>query len=241
MIHVLIVEDDPMVAKFNRIYLEKIAGFTVVSVVHDTSAALTFLKNNDVDLILLDIYMANTNGLDLLVEIRNAGLAVDAIVITAANDQPSIQRALHHGAIDYLIKPFDFGRFKEALVKYQQRFDVMRDGMRIQQKELDAFLLDKRRSDLNPLDLPKGLTTLTLARIAKQIINWEKDTFSAAEIADETGISRVSISKYLKYLVGLDVLKVEANYQGTGRPLHRYQLRPENINMIQTLVAEEDH
>jgi response regulator of citrate/malate metabolism len=240
MIQVLIVEDDPMVAKFNRIFLEKVTGFTVVGVVHDTSAAFSFLGNHDVDLMLLDIYMANTNGLDLLLKLRNAGMATDVIVITAANDQPSIQRALDYGAVDYLIKPFDFVRFKEALVKYQRKFDVMHNVTSIQQEELDVFLLNKRHSHVNSFDLPKGLTKLTLARVAEQIIQWEKDTFSAAGIADVTGISRVSISKYLKYLVGIDVLRVEVNYQNTGRPLHCYQLRPESMNIIQTLVAESD-
>jgi len=239
MIHVLIVEDDPMVAKFNRVFLEKVSGFTVAGEVHDTSAAWTFLENNDVDLILLDIYMANTNGLDMLVELRNLDMTVDVIVITAANDYPSIQRALHYGAVDYLIKPFNFERFKKALLKYRQKSDLMNGGKGVRQEELDVFLLNDHPQDVNPLDLPKGLTTLTLGRIARQIINWEQDAFSAAEIADVTGISRVSISKYLKYLVGLDILKVEASYQVTGRPLHRYQLNPESMNMIYTFVADE--
>src|SRR5690625_2166067 len=280
MIHVLIVEDDPMVAKFNRVFLEKVSGFTVAGEVHDTSAAWTFLENNDVDLILLDIYMANTNGLDMLVELRNLDMTVDVIVITAANDYPSIQRALHYGAVDYLIKsfnferfkkallksqknsdlingrksiqqvlhngsvyylikPFNFERFKKALLKYRQKSDLMNGGKGVRQEELDVFLLNDHPQDVNPLDLPKGLTTLTLGRIARQIINWEQDAFSAAEIADVTGISRVSITKYLKYLVSLHSLKVEASYQLTGPPLHRYHLNPESMNMIYTFVADE--
>ncbi|MBT2214778.1 response regulator [Virgibacillus dakarensis] len=238
MINVLIVEDDPMVAKFNRIYLEKVTGFTVIGVVHDISAGQLFLNNNDVNLVLLDIYMANNNGLDLLVEIRNADINVDVIVITAANDRSSIQRALRNGAFDYLIKPFDFERLKDALLKYREKFERMKEGQDVQQKDLDAFLLKKSIHNINPIDLPKGLTVPTFARIARQIAEWENRPFSTAEIADKTGISRVSISKYLKYLTGQDVLKVEVIYQETGRPLHRYLLQPERINMLHSLIGE---
>ncbi|WP_077329014.1 response regulator [Virgibacillus siamensis] len=240
MINVLIVEDDPMVAKFNRIYLEKVQGFTTFGVVNDISVGWDFLNHHDVDLVLLDVYMANSNGLDLLMEIRDAGLNVDVIVITAANDYPSIQRALRYGAFDYLIKPFDFDRFKVALMKYQQKFENMKDGKDVQQKDLDTFLMNKYHSPSSFVDLPKGLTALTLARIAKQIEEWECKAFSTAEIADESGISRVSISKYLKYLVGQDVLEVEVFYQDTGRPLHRYQLKPDRIQFLQSLMGASE-
>src|SRR5699024_3995532 len=108
MIHVLIVEDDPMVTKFNRVFLEIESGFTFAGEVNDTSTSCTFLDTNYVDRILVDNYMANKNGLDKLVELRNLDMTGDVIVITAANDYPSIQRALHYGAVDYLIKPFIF-------------------------------------------------------------------------------------------------------------------------------------
>ncbi|WP_010530173.1 response regulator [Lentibacillus jeotgali] len=239
MINVLIVEDDPMVAKFNRIYIEEVPGFRTIGVVHDISTGWHFLNDNTVDLILLDIYMANSNGLDWLAEIRNAGINVDVIAITAANDRTSIQRALSYGAFDYLIKPFDFERFKDALMKYREKFERMKNEQDVRQEDLDAFLLNKNLSALSAPDLPKGLTAPTFSRIARQIVNWEGCPFSTAEIADKTGISRVSISKYLKYLVGQDVLKVDVAYQETGRPLHYYMLRPERIHMIYAFMAEE--
>src|SRR5699024_12163539 len=118
----------------------------------------------------------------------NLDMTVDVIFLTAANDYPSIQRALHYGAADYLIKPFNFERFKKALLKYRQKSDLINGGKGGRQEELDVFLLNNHPQDVNPLDLPKGLTSLTLGRIARQIINWEQDAFSAAEIADLTGI-----------------------------------------------------
>ena len=73
-----------------------------------------FLKDHQVDLILLDVYMGKETGLDMLVELRKADDPVDVIVITAANDKESVQTALRYGAVDYLIKPFSFERFQDA-------------------------------------------------------------------------------------------------------------------------------
>lgn len=241
MLKVLIVEDDPMVAKFNRIYLEKINGFEVVGVVHNVKDAWEVLKNNGIDLLLLDVYMPEETGLEMLVDLRRSGSNIDAIVITAANDNQSIKTALGYGAVDYLIKPFDFERFKESLVQYKKKFELMQDGQAVSQEELDSFLLRKEHSKFNPPELPKGLTGVTFATIAKQIIIWEKNIFSTAEIAEKTGISRVSIRKYLHYLVDMDYITVQVSYQTTGRPLHKYRLNSEIKEVMQSFIASVDN
>lgn len=73
MIRVLIVEDDPMVAEFNKRYLEQVEGFQLVSVVSSVNEALNLLEKQTIDLILLDIFIPGMNGLDLLLLIRKQG------------------------------------------------------------------------------------------------------------------------------------------------------------------------
>ncbi|MDQ0298128.1 response regulator of citrate/malate metabolism [Salibacterium salarium] len=239
MIKTLIVEDDPMVAKFNRVYVEKVEGFEPVGTITDVKQAWDFLKENTVDLILLDVYMKNTTGLEMLMEMRKTGSPVDAIVITAANDNQSIQTALRYGAVDYLIKPFHFDRFKESLLRYRHKQEIIEKGESVTQADLDPFLLQSQRVS-SSVELPKGLTTLTFSHIAKQILKKKQEAFSAADIADKTGISQVSVRKYLHYLVDSDVLETDVIYQSTGRPLHQYRLNPEKAEFIQSLqVAEE--
>ncbi|MFC5712893.1 response regulator [Thalassorhabdus alkalitolerans] len=240
MINVLIVEDDPMVAKFNKIYLEKINGFHAAGIVHNVKEAWKVLKQEKIDLLLLDVYMTDDTGLDMLVELRREGSNIDAIVITAANDNTSIKTALRYGAVDYLIKPFDFERFKESLLQYKKKAELMKDEQAVSQEELDAFLLRKKRSNYNPLELPKGLTEVTFAIIAKQILDWETTSFSTADVAKETGISRVSTRKYLQHLVDIEILLVQVSYQTTGRPLHRYRLKSEKKDVLQSFVASVD-
>ena len=238
MINVLIIEDDPMVAKFNAIYLESIPGFAIAGIAQNAEEGWIFYQTNKVDLILLDVYMGGKTGLELLSDFRRAANPVDVIIITAANDKESVQTALRYGAVDYLIKPFSFERFQEALLQYEQKHQMMNDNENVSQEEIDTFLLKSEKPQSTVLELPKGLTVRTFSTIVKQIIKRQRGAFSAADLAEETGISRVSVRKYLNHLVETDMLTVDIVYQETGRPLHRFILKPEKIEILRTISRE---
>ena len=98
MIHVLIVEDDPMVAELNRCYLAKLEGFCLAGIAGNYLQALEKLKTDAIDLILMDIFMPGINGLELLAKIRETGHGVDVIMVTAARNTDSVKQALRLGA-----------------------------------------------------------------------------------------------------------------------------------------------
>ena len=93
MYKVLIVEDDPMVAMINEQYVKKNKNFELVGKCSDGLSALEFLEHNEVDLIVLDVYMPHMDGFETLRGIRNKQIAVEAIMVTAANAYP----APHYG------------------------------------------------------------------------------------------------------------------------------------------------
>ncbi|WP_018924308.1 response regulator [Salsuginibacillus kocurii] len=232
MIPVLIVEDDPMVAKFNRMYVEKMEGFEVTATASTISEAWEVVENEEVALVLLDIYMVEENGLQLLKEIRQKQVQVDVIVVSSANDKESIQLALHYGVVDYLMKPFDFERLQEAFLQYKEKQTLLEGPSAIHQEELDRFLQKKKTNREATPPLPKGLTKETFQRVIAQILNWESGWFSTADLENVTGISRVSLRKYLQYLQENDFLHKEVNYQNTGRPLQTYQLKAEQREVL---------
>ncbi|PIC79213.1 hypothetical protein CSV75_13285 [Sporosarcina sp. P18a] len=236
MIQVLIIEDDPMVAKFNGIYLESIPGFSVAGFAKNVAEARKFLELSKVDLILLDVYMKGPTGLDLLKELRKEGDSLDVILITAANDKESVQQALRYGAVDYLIKPFTFERFKNALLQFKKQLHLMNQHEKISQNEIDHLLHTADRKTSNTLELPKGLTKTTFTRIAEQIIERQGTIFSTAELAEDVGVSSVSTRKYLHYLVDRELIDSDIVYQSTGRPLTNYQLLPEKVDILQSLL-----
>lgn len=236
MIQVLIIEDDPMVSKFNGIYLESIPGFAIVGFAKNVEEGRKFLQSSSVDLILLDVYMKGQTGLELLMELRKEDNLVDVILITAANDKDTVQQALRYGAVDYLIKPFTFERFQSALLQFSKQFQLMNHQNEINQSEIDDLLHTADRKDSHEFDLPKGLTKTTLSRIVKQIIASQGMAFSTAELAVNIGISSVSTRKYLHYLVEQKLIDSDIVYQETGRPLTNYQLLPQKVDVLQSLL-----
>lgn len=224
MIKVLVVEDDPMVAELNRRYIERIEGFTFCGIVKNGEEALAVLKEKNIDLVLLDIFMPNMNGLELLSKIRQQNVSVDVIVVSAARENQSIQMALRNGAVDYLIKPFEFERFQAALIAFKKRLKAIRGETGLSQKDLDQQIFAKIPH--KDIELPKGLDRNTIKRVWGHILDRQEE-FTAEEMAQYVGLSPVSIRKYLKYFQSMDLLHVEISYGSVGRPVYRYRCNRE--------------
>lgn len=220
MIKVLIVEDDPMVAELNHRYIDRIAGFVFCGIAANGDEALTVLKEKQIDLVLLDIFMPNMNGLELLAKIRQQNYSVDVIVVSAARDNQSIKSALRHGAVDYLIKPFEFERLQTALVAFKKRLQLINKPLNISQSDLDQQIFSGI-SQVN-VELPKGLDRNTIKRVWDQILETEGE-FTAETMAISVGLSPVSIRKYLKHFQNMKLLSTEVTYGAVGRPVYRYR------------------
>lgn len=168
MIKVLIVEDDPMVSEMNKFYLQQVEGFRADGWASSAEEVLGMLEKQAYDLILLDIYMKESNGLELLSEIRRRGVKIDVIVISAASDKESIQEALQNGAVDYLIKPFEFSRLRAALNGYREQNKLFRSQERLNQSELDRLSRFKQERTTSH-ELAKGFTRQTLQTIWRAV------------------------------------------------------------------------
>ncbi|WP_257307005.1 response regulator [Geothrix campi] len=227
MIRVLLVEDDPMVAELNRMYLSRVPGFETVASARSASEALELLQSHTVDLLLLDIFMPGQSGIELMEGIRRRALDVDVIFVTAARDAVTIDRALKLGAVDYLIKPFEFERLKQALDRYGETRRMIRDGQTLDQAELDRRLARRTPEGRKAEGLPKGLDRNTLDKVLQAISAWPETTpwFTSEEVGQQVGISRVSVRKYFEFLCTLKVLRMEPGYGTGGRPVHRFLLQ----------------
>lgn len=221
MIQVIIVEDDPMVVKFNKYYLEQVPGFQLAAVAHSGEEALLILETQKIDLILLDIYIPGINGLELLSRLRKKDESADVIVVSAAHDSVSIKKALQYGAVDYLIKPFEFDRFKAALIGYKEREKLIKNHEDLSQGDLDKHFLSKDKTGAT-LEVPKGLDRNTLKMVWEHIIRTKGTAFSTEEIANNAGISRVSMRKYLQFLEASGALKKVISYGSPGRPIYKF-------------------
>ena len=239
MINVLIVDDDAMVADLNRLYVNRVEGFSCCGVASTLNQAEAVINNpsQPVDLVLLDVYMQQDNGLDLLPIIRASGRPIDVIMISSASDAATIQTSMHYGVVDYLIKPFQFTRFQEALSAYREEHELLEQTAALNQSELDTLIRrNNNRVTPDKTKLPKGLTKLTLQSVWEWVKQSRKQAFSTEEMAAEIGISRVSCRKYLVYMAEIGVLDTDIFYGSVGRPVYLYKLVPAKIEVMDALL-----
>lgn len=216
---VLLIEDDPMVQEVNRQFIEQVDGFKVIGHAANGLEGIEFVRVHEPDLVILDMYMPNQDGLTTLQQIRSEGFSTDIIAVTAASDMETVRRVLQHGAIDYIMKPFKFERIKLALENYLSFRTKLNEKPSITQKELDKILFQKNEERLS--SLPKGLHALTLKNI-KHYLSQQSSPVSAEEVAEGIGIARVTARRYLEFLDQGGHVKLQIEYGGVGRPVNRY-------------------
>ena len=222
MINVLIVEDDPMVAFINKRYLEQIGGINVFGPVMYEKDIINILESEKIDLILLDVFLPQKSGIDILKSLRNKSFFTDIIMITAANSSLEVKKAFAYGVVDYLVKPFEFKRLKEAVDKFKLKNNMMQKDNLLTKKEIDKLLINDNLD--GETTLPKGLNKKTLDKILSFLNDNSNKVWTLREIAYEIKISNVTVKKYMDYLEKIDKIKSEMTFGNVGRPEHKYTI-----------------
>ncbi|MGH3996666.1 MAG: response regulator, partial [Pseudonocardiaceae bacterium] len=218
MIEVLIVDDDFMVAKIHAGFVQRTPGFTVVGVAHTGAQALTEARRLHPALVLLDVHLPDTTGLDLLQQLREAVPELDVLVISAAREADTVCRALRGGIVHYLMKPFSYQDLRERLEHYQHAY-----------RSLASTDKEAQQADVNRIfgiscpsgSLPKGFSAETL-QLVEHTLRAAGTDLSAAQTAALLGVSRVSARRYLEHLADAGKVEVRLRYGEVGRPERRY-------------------
>ena len=225
MIRVLVVDDDFMVARVNRSYIERIDGFCVAGEAYTAGEALEAVHTLRPDLVLLDLYLPDFSGLEVLRQLRaQQDPPVDVLPVTAARNVAAIREAMQGGVVHYLIKPFTFAALSERLTNYAQARRTLRDTGEPSQQEIDR-LFGSLHAPGAAIPLPKGLSQASCELVARALRE-AGDDISATETAQLTGMSRVSARRYLEYLVEVGQAELRPRYGSSGRPEHRYRKAP---------------
>jgi response regulator of citrate/malate metabolism len=220
MIEVLVVDDDFRVAEINAAYVGKVPGFRVAGKAHSASQALALLERRNVDLLLLDHYLPDETGLSLIRRIRELGHLTDVIMVTAARDIATVQAAMRHGALQYIVKPFTFPGLRVKLEAYAQLRRTIDGADEAGQDQVDR-IFGTLRTAAATVPLPKGHSAPT-AELIRQVLSAAAEPLSAHEVAERSGLSRSTAQRYLKQLEESGRLRLTLRYGETGRPEHRY-------------------
>ncbi|MGW5128055.1 response regulator [Streptomyces sp. NPDC004069] len=220
MIEVLVVDDDVRVARVNAAYVEKVPGFRVAGEAHSAAEALLRLETLPrLDLVLMDHYLPDDTGLSVVREMRGRGHLTDVIMVTAARDVSTVQAAMRHGALHYLIKPFTFAGLRSRLEAYAALRRALDDGGEAEQAQVDRFF-GALSAPPEP-GLPKGHSPAT-AELVRRTLMSADGPLSAQEVAERTAVSRQTAQRCLKFLERTGQARLTLKYGGTGRPEHRY-------------------
>jgi response regulator of citrate/malate metabolism len=218
---VLVVDDDVRVARVNAAYVAKVAGFRVAGQAHSAAEALAFLEHTPVDLVLLDHYLPDGTGLTLVRRLRQLGHHTDIIMVTAARDVATVQAAMRHGALQYLVKPFTFAGLRVKLEGYAALRRALEGGGEAGQDQVDRIFGALGGASAGPAELPKGHSALT-ADLVREALRGAEGPLSAQEVAERTLLSRQTAQRYLKLLERTGRVRLSLKYGETGRPEHRY-------------------
>jgi two-component system CitB family response regulator len=221
MIRTLVVDDDFRVADLHRLYTEQVGGFEVVGVARTGAEALELAARLRPDLVLLDIYLPDMSGIEVLRRLRDQRRPVDVITITAAKDVGTLRAAMQGGSVHYLIKPFTFAVFRERLQSYAAVASRLGEVAEASQAEVDK-LYGLLRSGVEG-ELPKGLSAATRDLVV-EALRTARRPLSAADVAGLAGLSRVTARRYLDHLAGSGLVELTLQYGSPGRPEHRYRL-----------------
>jgi response regulator of citrate/malate metabolism len=214
-LRVVVTDDDFMIAKLHGKFVESQPHYQVMGIANDYKQTLAMVKNKKPDLLLLDVYLPDKSGIEVLREIRMQNIPCDVILITAAKEVDVVQEGFRLGIFDYLIKPFDLDHLKNALGKYAQYKSQINRVSSLDQSMVDDLKKLRAVSYIKPAT--SGVDVRTLERI-KNCLRECGQPKSAVEIANLAGVSRSTARTYLAYLVEEQVVKEELIYGTIGRP-----------------------
>ena len=227
-IEVMIVEDDARAAEIYKQFTQKLDEFTVSDIANTGEQAIELLNIYSPDLILLDVYLPDMSGIELLWKVRSKYRGIDIILITASNEAETVREAIQGGVFDYMIKPVMIDRFLATLKKYQTVKQQLNGNKIFKQQELDSFFIQnhaapEENKGSKEAVLPKGIDKLTLLRIRRQM-SAVNESYNVDELAKAVGITVSTSRRYLEYLYSINEAEVELRYGAVGRPERRYKL-----------------
>lgn len=225
-LRVLIVEDDPMTAQAHADFVARVPGFTVADIClsgRDAIAKFDDLAEagHPVDIVLLDMNLTDSHGLEVAGRLNSRGRDVDIIAITTVRHLQVIRSAISAGITQYLIKPFTFAAFKEKLENQRAfRQGLAGSGSLATQASVDNALSALRSVSATPL--PKGLIAETLEAVSA-FVRDSTVPVSATEVGQRLELSRVTVRRYLEHLVSTKQAIKQPRHGTPGRPEYEYR------------------
>lgn len=219
-IDVLIVEDEPTIAELHSYYLQRTHRFRATGMANSIAEARKIIKIMKPQLILLDNFLPDGNGIELLKELNTQPNPPDVIFITAATDIDTVREAVRCGVFDYLLKPIAYERMVDSLDRYLKYMSSLKASDNVSQRHVDdLFNFQAKHTHIE--SLPKGIDELTLNKL-KALYKQSDEAYTAESLGDALGISKTTARRYLEFGVESGLLDAHIMHGKVGRPERIY-------------------
>lgn len=224
---VMVVDDDFMIARLHARFINNQSSYQVIHTAVTGTDALAMLATTKPDLIVLDVYLPDLSGIEVLSIIRSRKIPCDVILITAAQEREVVEEGFRLGVFDYLVKPFDLKRLGESLHKFTEYKQRLVTSASVDQLTVDSLKRIRSTTSTDRTHIESGIDPRTLQRI-RNCLQQAYTACTAEDIAREAGVSRSTARYYLDYLVEIHDAQEELSYGAVGRPkrLFRFGERP---------------
>ena len=140
-------------------------------------------------------------------------------MVTAANDGATVDTLLKMGVVDYLVKPFTVERFQQALDTFCRHREAVA-GETVAQSALDRLFSSAPAGERQ---IPKGLQESTLEKVRACLRQAPPQGLPSEALSRATGLSAVTVRRYVNYLVERGEAVSTVNYDTGGRPCRLYR------------------
>ncbi|HHE6468004.1 TPA: two-component response regulator DpiA [Providencia rettgeri] len=220
-IKILIVEDELLLAEMHSEYIKAYPACEKVWLAGNLAEARKMIEYMKPDLILLDNYLPDGKGIDLVHELIQERNNADIVFTTAASDMDTVSEAIRLGVFDYLVKPIAYERLGQTLDRYIQRKSVVQDNSKTNQSKIDDMFNTYARGESKE-ELPTGIDIITLEKILA-LFTEPGVQYTAESIAETIKLSRTTARRYLEYCLAKDKIEAEIEYGKVGRPQRIYR------------------
>ncbi|CAG9622768.1 response regulator [Sutcliffiella rhizosphaerae] len=221
--NVLVAEDDYRVADIHCQYLLGLQGINDVKRVATAKEMLLEVEKWKPDLVLLDVYLPDELGVDMITQLKKICPTLQVILITAATDMEILRKAYQVGIVDYLVKPIALERLAEAVEKAEKNQQILQSNDEITQRLADKLFRLQPTRQTGAQDLPKGIDQITLEKV-KELLQEQEEGITAEALGQLLGASRTTSRRYLEYLISIKEARAELVYGIVGRPERKYLL-----------------
>lgn len=223
-LNILIIEDETPLAEMHAEFIKRHSACRQVWLAGNLEQGRMMINAFKPDLIVLDNYLPDGRGIELLQELSSNKYQGEVIFITAASDIDTVSEAIRCGVFDYLIKPVAYERLEQTLERLSYLHRMRKQNEDVSQWQVDEMFNTFARIQAKP-SMPIGIDEITLKVVQEAFIDLET-SYTAEDIAIKLGLSRTTARRYLEFCTKEHFLLAEIIYGKVGRPQRIYRRQP---------------